>query len=63
MASTLTLRQYLIIRALTVTTKQHGHSWVDWSLASEAVATTALEHPEWNMDEKNTWEGWKKRHG
>jgi hypothetical protein len=27
--------------------------------ATEAVASTALEHPEWNLDEKRTWEEWE----
>lgn len=29
-----------------------------WMLAKEAVATTALSHPEWNMDETKTWPEW-----
>lgn len=29
-------------------------------LAVEAVSTTALEHPEWDMDELKTWPEWEK---
>jgi len=28
-------------------------------LASEAVATTAMEHPEWDMDDTKTWSEWE----
>lgn len=28
-------------------------------MAIEAVATTAIEHPEWNMDEEMTWAEWQ----
>ena len=31
-------------------------------LASEAVASTAIEHPEWDMDERRTWEEWEATH-
>lgn len=27
--------------------------------AHEAVSSTALEHPEWDMDEEMTWEQWE----
>lgn len=27
--------------------------------AMEAVASTALEHPEWDMEERKTWEEWE----
>lgn len=60
---TLTFRQYMTIRALT---RAHGvteHTWANWAIATEAVSTTALEHPEWDMDETDTWEGWVARHG
>lgn len=30
-------------------------------LAVEAVATTAIEHPEWDMDEERTWAEWMER--
>lgn len=28
-------------------------------LAAEAVASTAMEHPEWDMDETMTWAEWE----
>lgn len=31
-------------------------------LAAEAVASTAIEHPEWNMDEEKTWTEWEKEY-
>lgn len=30
-------------------------------LAKEAVASTAIEHPEWDMDEEMTWAEWLAR--
>jgi hypothetical protein len=27
-------------------------------LAVEAVSTTAIEHPEWDMAEERTWDEW-----
>lgn len=29
--------------------------------AIEAIASTAIEHPEWDMDEELTWAEWQKR--
>lgn len=29
--------------------------------AMEAVASTAIEHPEWDMDEEMTWAQWTER--
>jgi hypothetical protein len=28
-------------------------------LALEAVSSTAIEHPEWDMEEKKTWKEWE----
>jgi hypothetical protein len=28
-------------------------------MAAEAVASTAIEHPEWDMDEKRTYAEWE----
>jgi len=30
-------------------------------VAVEAVATMAIEHPEWDMDEIKTWDQWEKQ--
>ncbi len=32
----------------------------DWFLAVEAVDSTALAHPEWDMAEERTWAEWEK---
>jgi hypothetical protein len=32
----------------------------DMFLASEAVHSTAIEHPEWDLDEAKTWAEWEK---
>lgn len=31
---------------------------IDVFMAIEAVASTAIEHPEWDMDERRTWDEW-----
>lgn len=31
----------------------------DLFMASEAVASTAIEHPEWDMDEIRPWSEWE----
>lgn len=30
-----------------------------WWAAKEAVASVAIEHPEWDMDEEMTWGQWE----
>jgi hypothetical protein len=32
-----------------------------WWEAKEAVASTAMEHPEWDMNERMTWPEWERR--
>lgn len=44
-------RQFLTYNAIV--------SGAPWGLALEAVSTTALEHPEWDMDEQMTWAEWE----
>ena len=47
----MTKREYLEMKAIL---------WgVHFMLAKEAVASTALEHPEWDMDEVKTWDEWE----
>lgn len=29
-------------------------------MATEAVASTAIEHPEWDLEETKTWAQWEK---
>lgn len=48
----LTRRQYLTVKALV--------NGTTWHLAIEAVSTTALEHPEWDMEEQKTYDDWEK---
>lgn len=48
----ITRRRYLTIKALEA--GAHVFS------AVEAVASTAIEHPEWDMDEMRTWTEWEK---
>ena len=49
---TWTRRAYLMMAAMTTGASS--------TVAAEAVATTALAHPEWDMDEKKTWEQWEQ---
>lgn len=46
----LSRRAYLAIRAM--------EAGATMPLAIEAVASLALEHPEWDMDERRTWWDW-----
>lgn len=45
-----TRRDYLRLMAMA--------EGVPWPLTDEAVATTALAHPEWDMDERRTLSCW-----
>lgn len=47
-----TRRQYMVRQAIM--------DGADMTSAIEAVATTAIEHPDWEMDEERTWEEWVK---
>lgn len=46
-------RHYLIVRAMMDTD-------CNFIEAAEAVASTAIEHPEWRMAERKTWEEWER---
>jgi len=48
---TFTRRRYLIMVAIA--------NGAPAMLAIEAVASTAIEHPEWDMDERRTWTEWE----
>lgn len=50
---TITRRGYLILRGMIET-------GAPYPVASEAVASVAVEHPEWNLDEKRTWKEWDR---
>lgn len=47
----------LVSRRMWLTMRAMGKG-IGWQLATEAVATTAIEHPEWDMDEVKTFEEW-----
>jgi hypothetical protein len=44
-------RTWLIMSAM--------HAGADMFMAREAVASVAIEHPEWDMDEERTWSEWQ----
>ena len=46
----MTRRQYYICEAII--------AGADVFTAVEAVSSTAIEHPEWDMDEERTWADW-----
>ena len=46
----LTRRQYLTFQAIA--------DGAPVMLAVEAVSSTAIEHPEWDMNELRTWDEW-----
>jgi hypothetical protein len=46
------MRRYLLVKVLMTGS--------DIFTATEAVYSTAIEHPEWNLDEEKTWEEWEK---
>lgn len=50
----LSRRRYLLEKVLVETQ-------TSVTLAQEAIASTAIEHPEWDLDELDTWEGWEAR--
>lgn len=51
----LTLRSYLTFNVM-----YGGRGSTNMFTAIEAVASTAIAHPEWPMDEKRTWAEWAK---
>ena len=55
-----TRRMYLTCQVLAPPRPEGGvyPPIVGLLMAVEAVASTALEHPEWDMDEERTWEEW-----
>lgn len=51
--SSISLRAYLTIRAMQ-------NTGCDYFTAREAVASTAIDFPTWDMDELKTYEEWEK---
>jgi len=50
---TITRRGYLILRGMIET-------GATYPIATEAVASLAIEHPEGDLDEKRTWSEWMR---
>lgn len=50
---TFTRRQFLTYQMVM----EGANVW----LAIEAVSSTAIEHPEWDMDEEMTWAQWQAK--
>jgi hypothetical protein len=50
---TLTRRSYLTGRAVLL--------GANIFVAMEAVASLAIEHPEWDMEERRTWDEWESQ--
>jgi hypothetical protein len=48
----LTMREWLTCQAVL--------AGADVFTAVEAVASTAIEHPEWDLNQKKTWEEWER---
>lgn len=59
-----TRRMFLICKVLEPKRLKGGEyaPMVPLFLAAEAVASTAMEHPEWDLDEEKTWAEWEQ-HG
>jgi len=53
----MTRRRYLTIKGCQAIIE--GQQIGSALLVVEAVASTALEHPEWDMDEERTWDEWE----
>jgi hypothetical protein len=49
----ITRRKYLTIKMM-----QRGY---DFFTCTEAVSSSALAHPEWDMEEKKTWYEWEEQ--
>jgi hypothetical protein len=52
-SKSLTRRQYLTAQAVL----RGANVWS----AVEAVASTAIANPEWDMDEERTWDEWRRK--
>lgn len=48
----ITRREYLMTEIL-----RRGYPWI---VAREAISSTAIEHPDWDMDERRTYIDWLK---
>lgn len=55
----MTRRTYLTLKA----TQGNEHGIAGLLMAAEAVASTAIEHPEWDMDEEREFIEWERALG
>jgi hypothetical protein len=55
MTEKITMRRYLITKVL-----MDNPGTTNIFVAIEAVSSTAIEHPEWDLEEERTWEEWEK---
>lgn len=60
----LSLRQYLLFTTLEgmqdARTDGKDLGMAEYMLALEAVSSTALAHPEWDLDARQYWHGWEQ---
>lgn len=60
----LTRRTYLTLKVMEPQRCARGEPFypapVGIFMAAEAVASTAIEHPEWDMDERKRWDEWEQ---
>lgn len=56
--SPMTRRAYLVMKTLLENAEKDEP--VSFNLVLEAVSSTAIEHPEWDMGEERTWKEWER---
>ena len=59
----ISLRQYLLFRALESMMDEDSGKAVgmaEYMVAVEAVSSTALAHPDWDMDARQEWAHWER---
>lgn len=57
----LSLRQYLLYKTLEgMGQGRGGVTMSDYMIAAESVSSTALAHPDWDMDARQEWAQWEK---
>ena len=53
----MTRRAYLVMKTLLENAEEDEP--LSFNLVLEAVSSTAIEHPEWDMEEEKTWKEWE----
>lgn len=51
--------EHVISRRSYLTFKVMMETECNFMMATEAVASTAIEHPEWDLEETKTWAEWE----